>query len=206
MPSTWFFAAILGIRLANNGRPSSDSINVSQSARTHIGNLRPPATVVEPGDPSLYYAAFKASAAMYIFEGSNLLARRTVVDTVDGLVGSRNIELVQSSVLNSPQLLSDILRSFDWTKSLLIHGHSFESILRGSREADINSSSPAPNLDEYIIDTILGGSSIRPVPVLLRQPEHEDTFTFVGEYCLDGFMDGAALEQRDFLEMVFGIE
>ncbi len=86
-------------------------MTVSQSARTHIGNLRPPATVVEPGDPSLYYAAFKASAAMYIFEGSNLLARRTVVDTVDGLVGSRNIELVQSSVLNSPQLLSDILRS-----------------------------------------------------------------------------------------------
>ncbi|KAI0914201.1 hypothetical protein F4823DRAFT_573607 [Ustulina deusta] len=130
---------------------------------------------------------------------------------------------------------------FDGTKSLLIHGHSFESILRGSREADIGSSSSAPNLDKYIMDTFFGRffdtvvrMSLRlmvtcnehiglapekamkgdlvcvlfdcSVPVLLRQPEHEDTFTFIRECFLDGFMDGAALEQRDFLEMVFCIE
>ncbi|KAI0460178.1 heterokaryon incompatibility protein-domain-containing protein [Xylaria acuta] len=272
---------------------------VSQSARTHIGNLRPPGTVVEPNGVSLYYAASKASAAVYIFEGSKLLVRGTVVDSVDGLAGSRNTELVQSSVVNSPQLPactelacspSDILRSvcrslvldrkdrfmrfamptkeffqdfmwlcaqlitgstplvpkefqewFDWTKSLLIHGHSFESILRGRKEAEIDSPSSAPNQDEYVTDTFFGrffDTAVRMslrlmvtcnghiglapektmkgdlvcvlfgcnVPVLLRQSEHEDTFTFVGECFLDGFMEGAGLEQRDFSEMVFCIE
>lgn len=273
---------------------------VSQSAKTRIGNLRPPAAVVEPSDPSLCYAASKDSAAVYRFEGSKLLARGTVLDTVDGLVGSGNTELVQSSaLLNSPQLPacaelacspSDILRSvckslvldrkdrymrftvptepffqdfmwlcaqliteptplvpkefqewFGWTRCLRIHGHSFESILRDSKEADINSSSSAPNQDEYIMDTFFGrffdtvvrmslrlmvtrngriGSAPEKarkgdlicvlfgcsVPVLLRQSDDEDTLTFAGECFLDGFMEGAGLERREFLERVFCIE
>lgn len=46
---------------------------------------------------------------------------------------------------------------YDCTKSLLIHGRSFENILYDSNEAvDISSSSSAPNRDEYIFDTFFG--------------------------------------------------
>lgn len=46
---------------------------------------------------------------------------------------------------------------YDCTKSLLIHGRSFENVLHDSNEAvDIGSSSLAPNRDEYISDTFFG--------------------------------------------------
>ncbi|KAI0440071.1 heterokaryon incompatibility protein-domain-containing protein [Xylaria telfairii] len=187
---------------------------VSQSARTHIGNLRPPVVMVEPSDPSPCYDATKNSRVVYEFEGARLLAYGTMIDMVDGLGGSRNTKLVQSSVLDTGQLPtcaesaslpSDVLKIvckslvldrkdrfmrfsmpaeeffrdfmwlcaqlitesthlvrkefrewYDWTKSLLIHGRSFESILRSTKKADIGPSSPAPNQDEYIMDVFFG--------------------------------------------------
>ncbi|KAI1161520.1 heterokaryon incompatibility protein-domain-containing protein [Nemania serpens] len=279
--------------------PLVTPLMVSQSARTNIGNLRPPAVVSEPGDPFPCYAASKNSVAVYEIEGSTLLARGTVIDRVDGLVRSRTTELIQSSALNSPKPPAspemacsplDILRSvckslvldrkdrlmrfampteeffqdfmrlcaqlitgstplvakefqewFDWTKPLQIQGHSFESILYNGMGASINFLSSALNQDENIMDTFFGRffdtvvkRSLRlmvtcngriglapekamkgdlvcvlfgcSVPVLLRQSDQKETFTFVGECFLDGFMEGAALEQHELSESVFGIE
>lgn len=72
---------------------------VSQSARTHIGNVRPQSQwgVVEPSALFACYAASMNIAAVYRFEGSALLARGAVLDTVGGLAGSRNTELVQGT-------------------------------------------------------------------------------------------------------------
>ncbi|KAH6685680.1 heterokaryon incompatibility protein-domain-containing protein [Plectosphaerella plurivora] len=73
---------------------------VSQSAKTHIGNLRASsvASVEKPdGPPLLCYAASRDSAAVYTFRDSKLVARGFVVDVVDGLAASKNAELVQSS-------------------------------------------------------------------------------------------------------------
>ncbi|EEU40054.1 uncharacterized protein NECHADRAFT_99083 [Fusarium vanettenii 77-13-4] len=268
----------------------------SQSAKTHIGNLRPPEGVSQSSDLPVCYAASKDSLAAYEFEGSKLVARGTVLDTIDGLAGSRNSELVQSSAPDSTHLeyspsaiLKSVSRSLvqdrrdrylrfampseeffqdfmclckqsiseatplpvpkefrewlDWTKPLRIRGHSFESILMDSKEAEFSSksSSSAPNLDEFIMNTFFnrffdtvvrmslrltvthsGHIGLAPaaarkgdlvcvlygcsVPVLLRQSEFGDSFTFVGECFLDGFMEGEGLEQPDLAERVFCIE
>lgn len=187
---------------------------VSQSAKCHIGNLRPFALAIsEPNDPSPWYAASKDFAAVYTFKGSKLVARGKIVDVVDGLAGSRNTDLVQcSSPLNLSKAASECISDsetlrtvckslvlnrkdrylrfamptdeffhdfvwlcgqlimdsvsfvpkqfqewYDWTKSLLLYGHSFESVLRDSNEAvNIGSSSLAANRDEYISDTFYG--------------------------------------------------
>ncbi|KAI2626667.1 heterokaryon incompatibility protein-domain-containing protein [Hypoxylon sp. NC1633] len=264
---------------------------VSQSARTHIGNLRPPSATLEPTDPLICYNASRRREAVYEFEGTQLLAHGTVLDTVDGLVGSRNTELVQTSLpacAEPAYLPLDILMSvckslvldrkdrymqfampteeyfqdfvwlcrrlatcviplvpkefqewFDRTRSLRIHGHSFEKILHDTMYLNFRSS--APTQDEYMKDTFFGRffdtvvrMSLRlmvtrhgriglvpekamkgdlvcvlfgcSVPVLLRQPDHESPFTFVGECFLDGFMEGQGLEQRELAERVFCIE
>jgi hypothetical protein len=185
---------------------------VSQSCNTHIGNLRPPSALA--CDASVYYSASKNRAAVYEFQGSALLARGAIVDAVDGLAGSRNFDLVQSSEWNSMQLSgcsdstfspTDILTSvckslvldrkdrylryamptvaflqdflhlcalliteshpstpkelrdwFHWTRSLQIHGHSFESILRDNLQADIDFPGSTPNQDEFIHDSFFG--------------------------------------------------
>ncbi|OQE18710.1 hypothetical protein PENSTE_c017G02689 [Penicillium steckii] len=75
---------------------------VSQSCRSHIGNLRTPHALEY--DHSIGYSASKKRAAVYSFEGSNLLARGVVVDVVDGLAGNKKFELVQSSEWSSTQL------------------------------------------------------------------------------------------------------
>ncbi|GAB1319607.1 Heterokaryon incompatibility protein-domain-containing protein [Madurella fahalii] len=65
--------------------PLSVPLMVSQSAKTHIGNLRHFALAIEePSNPSPCYAASKVSAAIYTFKGSKLVARGTIVffDTV----------------------------------------------------------------------------------------------------------------------------
>ncbi|KAL6859524.1 heterokaryon incompatibility protein domain-containing protein [Trichoderma novae-zelandiae] len=194
--------------------PLSVPLMVSQSARPHVGNLRPLALAIdEPGDQSPCYAASKDSAAVYRFKGSKLVARGTIVDVVDGLAGSRNAQLVQCSaqpnvaeVASGRVSASEILRSmcrslvldrkdrflrfampadeffhdfmwlcgqlmsnsaslvpkefrdwYDCTKSLLMHGRSFDDVLHESNEAvDIGSSSSAPNRDEYIFDSFFG--------------------------------------------------
>lgn len=194
--------------------PLSIPLMVSQSAKSHIGNLRPFAhTIDKPDDPPVCYNASKDRAAVYTFKGSKLVARGTIVDVVDGLAGCRNAEFVQCSTqLNVMKIApecgsaSEILRSvckslvldrkdrflrfsmpsdeffhdfmwlcgqlmmpsgspvpkefrewYDWTKSLLIRGRSFENVLHNyDQAADIGSSSTAPNQDEYIMDTFFG--------------------------------------------------
>ncbi|KAK4098446.1 hypothetical protein N658DRAFT_223308 [Parathielavia hyrcaniae] len=223
----------VGTRPAREGRPSIPSVllMVSQSAKPHNGNLRPFAlTTEEPGIISPCYAAAKDTAAEYTFRGSRLVARGTVVDSVDGLAGSTNttapvqcsaqVNLTKGASGGKPPA-SEILRSvcrslvlnrknrstrfampaddffgdftwlcgrlvtgaseslvpeefrkwFDCTKSLLIHGRSFEDILRESMGAAVNvcsSSSLAPNRNEYIMDTFFGRFFDRVVRMSLR--------------------------------------
>jgi hypothetical protein len=182
---------------------------VSQSSENHVGNLRPPLTL-EYDDKSTRYSASGAKEAVYDFEGSTLIARGSIIDAVDGLAGSQNLELVQSSESYSTQStassLTDILASvckslvldrkerylrfpmpmeqfyhdfihlclllisesprhvekefqqwFERIRSLRIHGHSFESILRDAHLADIDSFlRSTPKQDEYIQDSFYG--------------------------------------------------
>ncbi|KAI6776556.1 hypothetical protein HG530_000501 [Fusarium avenaceum] len=75
---------------------------VSQSSKTQIGNLRtPPALEV---DLSVYYTASGNTEAICKFEGSRLLARGVVIDTVDGLAASKHFDLVQSSTWTSGEM------------------------------------------------------------------------------------------------------
>lgn len=74
---------------------------VCQSSKTHIGNLRGPKDLEM--DPSLYYSAAGHTEAVYSFEGSALFARGIVVDTVDGLAGSKHFAMVQSSEWDGSQ-------------------------------------------------------------------------------------------------------
>ncbi|KFA56469.1 hypothetical protein S40293_01046 [Stachybotrys chartarum IBT 40293] len=95
--------------------PLSVPLMVSQSAKRHIGNLRPFALAIdEPSNPSPCYAASKDSAAVYTFKGSKLVARGTIVDVVDGLAGSRNTELVQCSTqVNLTKVASDCMSAWE---------------------------------------------------------------------------------------------
>jgi hypothetical protein len=194
--------------------PLSVPLMVSQSAKDTIGNLRPSSlTINVPGHSAPCYAASKESIPIYRFAELKLIARGTTVDVVDGLGGSTNIGMVQSSAKLNPvkslfkgMTASDLLRSvckslvldrkdrymrfampaddffrdFTWlcrhvtmdapslvpkefaewylgTKDLLIDGHSLENILCESHEAvNVDSSSSAPNRDEYISDTFFG--------------------------------------------------
>ncbi|QPC76902.1 hypothetical protein HYE68_007654 [Fusarium pseudograminearum] len=182
---------------------------VSQSSRTQIGNLRTPAALEV--DTSVVYSASGASEAIFKFEGSTLVAHGVVLDTVDGLAGSRHFEMDQCSkwepetylgVSSSPadiltsvcrclvldrkdrymrcpmptveflrdflQLLAPLITEtdiepspeikewFSWTRSLLIQGRSFESMLREMIHAGIDEQGPAPNRDEYYHYTFFG--------------------------------------------------
>lgn len=78
--------------------PQSVPLMVSQSAKSHIGNLRPFALAIEgSGEWSPCYVASKDRAAVHKFRGAKLIARGTIVDEVDGLAGSHKTELIQSS-------------------------------------------------------------------------------------------------------------
>ncbi|KAM3084826.1 hypothetical protein ACMFMG_003275 [Clarireedia jacksonii] len=68
---------------------------VSQSSNPRIGNLRPPMHLKY--DPSIFYSASQNRAAEYEFRGSALLARGIIVDTIDGIAGSRDSTVIQSS-------------------------------------------------------------------------------------------------------------
>ncbi|KAK8045770.1 hypothetical protein PG996_013834 [Apiospora saccharicola] len=71
---------------------------VSQSANTHIGNLRGPTYVDEDHNSWLCYAA-------------HLLVRGTILAEVDGLAASADAELIQTSTRSSPEpaLPSDVM-------------------------------------------------------------------------------------------------
>ncbi|KAJ4361054.1 uncharacterized protein N0V89_001623 [Didymosphaeria variabile] len=57
---------------------------------------------------------------------------------------------------SQPSALTELKDWFQWTKSLIIHGRTFESLLRDSYQTGIDFSGPAPNDDEYIMDTFMG--------------------------------------------------
>lgn len=106
--------------------PLSVPLMVSQSAKDTIGNLRPSSlTVNVPGHSAPCYAASKESIPIYRFAELKLIARGTTVDVVDGLGGSTNIGMVQSSAKLNPvkslfkgMTASDLLRSV--CKSLVL--------------------------------------------------------------------------------------
>ncbi|KAG5662655.1 hypothetical protein KAF25_005073 [Fusarium avenaceum] len=75
---------------------------VSQSSKTQIGNLRTPPAL--EADPSVCYAASGNTEAICKLEGSRLLARGVVIDTVDGLAASKHFDLVQSSTWTSGEM------------------------------------------------------------------------------------------------------
>ncbi|KAF5025684.1 hypothetical protein F66182_2290 [Fusarium sp. NRRL 66182] len=183
---------------------------VSQSSKTLIGNLRTPAALEV--DPSISYSASGTMEATSQFEGSTLLCQGVMLDTVDGLAGSRHSQMVQSSTwsfmqtsysdcsLSPTDILASVCRSlvldrkdrylrhtmpaefcrdfvhllaplitgaacsvpeelkdwFSWVTSLQIQGHSFESILRESLQASVDTPDYAPNQDEFYHSTFFG--------------------------------------------------
>ncbi|RGP61610.1 hypothetical protein FSPOR_9936 [Fusarium sporotrichioides] len=192
-----------------NDKALAVPLMVSQSSRTHIGNLRTPAALEV--DLSIAYSASGAMEAKFKFEDSTLIAHGVVLDTVDGLAGSRHFEMAQCSewepeyVLGISSSPADILTSlcrclvldrkdrylryhmptieffhdflkllaplmtetdgeplqeirewFSWTKSLLIQGRSFESILLDVLHTGIDHQGPTPNRDEYYHYTFFG--------------------------------------------------
>lgn len=68
----------------------------SQSSTTCVGNLRP---LRETGKDIelLRYAAAGSKAAVYSFNGSELIVGGYILDVVDGMAGSRQMGLIQSS-------------------------------------------------------------------------------------------------------------
>lgn len=70
---------------------------VSQSSSEFVGNLRPPRFLEDNNKHRARYSASWSRTAACEFEGLSLLAQGCVVDEIDGLAGSRNSELVQSS-------------------------------------------------------------------------------------------------------------
>lgn len=134
----------------------------------------------------------------------------------------------------------EIQEWFSWTKSLLIQGRSFESILRQILHAGIDHQGPAPNRDEYyhytffgrFFDTVirmslrlvvsrrgyLGMASGKAgkgdlvcllygcsVPVLLREDEAQGGFIFIGEFFLDGYMNGQGLAYNNNSDRISNI-
>ena len=270
---------------------------VSQSYNDQIGNLRAPVFI---GDgPYVHYSASKGRPAVYDFEGSRLVIQGIIVDTVDGIAGSKNAASIQrsenyteapassASPASSTHILESVCRAlvldrndrflrhpmpaaeffydfvrlcaplsqaesnastltelqewYQWTKTLKIQGRSFESILRDSHQTITDFSGPPPNDDEFIQDSFIGrfwdtimrlslrlmatcagnvgmvseramrGDSVCvlygcSVPVLLRRCDDSDSFVFVGECYLDGYMDGSILGKKEFEERRFCIQ
>ncbi|KAF9693789.1 hypothetical protein EKO04_008129 [Ascochyta lentis] len=115
--------------------------------------------------------------------------------------------------------LTELQDWYQWTKTLKIQGRSFESILRDSHQTATEYSGPPPNDDEFIQDSFIGMVSERAmrgdsvcvlygcsVPVLLRRCDDSDSFVFVGECYLDGYMDGSALDKKEFEERRFNLQ
>lgn len=84
---------------------------VSQSANTHIGNLRGPTEVDKGHNSWLCYAASKGKPPAYEIQEGHLLVHGTNLATVDGLAASADAELTPSSMRSSPEpaLPSDVL-------------------------------------------------------------------------------------------------
>ncbi|KAK1715383.1 heterokaryon incompatibility protein-domain-containing protein [Colletotrichum lupini] len=189
----------------------------SQGSRTHIGNMRPPLSLEYSGVPAVYSAS-RDREAEYSFHERTLTTKGTLLDTIDGLAGSRKFPFIQSSHQNnlrsstknsvgfsrpieilrricktlvldrknrylqyampdedffhdfirlcslrmedSPDLIAQEFQEwFDWTRPLLICGHTFESIVRDTLNNDpefISMAGPPPNQAEFIHDSFFG--------------------------------------------------
>ncbi|KAF2677706.1 HET-domain-containing protein [Lentithecium fluviatile CBS 122367] len=77
-------------------RPLVVPLMASQSSGERVGNLRPP-RLLGQGVEGISYRAAGPTLAKYSFEGSALLAHGFIIDAVDGLAGTPNIPLTQSS-------------------------------------------------------------------------------------------------------------
>ncbi|KAB2104040.1 hypothetical protein AG0111_0g7222 [Alternaria gaisen] len=77
-------------------RPLVMPLMVSQSSGECVGNLRPP-RLLGRGIEGISYRAAGPTFAKYSFEGSALLAHGFIIDAVDGLAGTSDIPLTQSS-------------------------------------------------------------------------------------------------------------
>ena len=71
-------------------------VMVSQSSSQEIGNFRPLHSVRRDNSAATYTAS-RNTKALYQFEGLNLVVRGFVLDTIDGLGGSGNFDLIQPS-------------------------------------------------------------------------------------------------------------
>lgn len=93
--------------------PMPVPLMVSQSAKSHVGNFRAFSFFEnKTGEAVLCYTASKDLQAVYAFSGSKLITRGIIVDVVDGIAGSQNAELVQSSIssqLSEVTVASDCL-------------------------------------------------------------------------------------------------
>ncbi|KAJ2958903.1 hypothetical protein NQ176_g11155 [Zarea fungicola] len=88
----------------------------SQSSKSHIGNLRSPTFI--DSDPLVYYSASGNKRAVFAFDGSSLQLRGVAVDIIDGLAGSRQFDMVQSSEWTPTQAAS-VSSSLCFTTTIL---------------------------------------------------------------------------------------
>ncbi|KAH8680284.1 heterokaryon incompatibility protein-domain-containing protein [Ilyonectria robusta] len=89
---------------------------VSQSCKTHIGNLRPSLSLEV--DPGVCFSAAGNIPPVYSFDKATLNAQGTIVDTVDGLAGSAHSPMVRSSgwdasasSFSATEILTSVCRS-----------------------------------------------------------------------------------------------
>jgi hypothetical protein len=90
-------------------------VMVSQSYNKQIGNLRAPVFV--GNGPYAHYSASKGRPAVYEFEGSQLIVQGIIVDTVDGIAGSKTAAFVPSSD-NDTEALAIPASPSSWTHVL----------------------------------------------------------------------------------------
>lgn len=122
---------------------------VSQTAKSHVGNFGDfrKVTKVETkiGNAEICYAASKDRQAEYYFSGSKLVARGMIVDVVDGLAGSRNAELVQSSTSSQSDGVTMASERLPVAVSEVLHSVC-RSLVLGRKDRYLRFAVP---LDEY---------------------------------------------------------
>ncbi|KAF1970884.1 HET-domain-containing protein [Bimuria novae-zelandiae CBS 107.79] len=99
-------------------KPFVVPLMTSQTATQYLGNLRP-STLFGDGVEPLSYSATGSRTAECSFEGYALRVQGYMIDVIDGLAGTRNSDLIQSSAehsfesgraLSSTEILTSICR------------------------------------------------------------------------------------------------
>ncbi|KAI0514646.1 heterokaryon incompatibility protein-domain-containing protein [Xylaria bambusicola] len=159
--------------------PLSVPLMVSQSAKPHIGNLRPFAlTVDEPSGPSPRYAATKDSVAICIFKGLKLVARGRIVDVVDGLAGSRNTKLVQCSAqVNLTEVASGCISASEILRSVC------KSLVLDRKDRFMRIAMPA---DEFFYDFMWLCSQLMVGSVSLVTKEFQEWYDYTTSILIQG--------------------